>query len=534
MKTTKSPTNSVFFPNEPRKVHEGEIIVAGNTGKYTTLSLQTNSLVVKSDSGSKLNNTSVQGIHEEESRNTKSYKCFGLCSIGAADPCVRVIPFYNILWAELIGTNLTIRYASPVSKTVVKPAILKYTADIKFCEPVQEWIQDLLHRSYGVSKWRKRIKVLVNPQGGKGAAIKMYFRNVEPLLKAAHCQIDVEQTKHRGHACEIAENLEIEAFDVVASCSGDGLPYEVFNGFGKRVDARKALSNIAVVQIPCGSGNAMSCNLNGTNSASMATLAIIKGIPTSLDLISITQGKTRTLSFLSQSVGIIAEADLATEHLRFLGAHRFTYGLLKRLFRKMTYPCDIAIKVAISEKSEIKDLYRNNKTYLEKLCENGESNNKYLHVDDTSTTSSDDDGLPDLEFGTVNDKLPEGWELVPYEKLGNFYCGNMAYMSPNANFFSATLPNDGFMDLICINGDLKLHSAITMISAVEDGTLIDRPEVWYRKILGYRIIPRNQDDGYISIDGERIPFAPFQAEIHPGLGTVLSKTGYRYETTGVF
>lgn len=105
-------------------------------------------------------------------------------------------------------------------------------------------------------------------------------------------------------------------------------------------------------------------------------------------------------------------------------------------------------------------------------------------------------------------------------------------MASDANFFSAALPNDGLMDLVCINGDINRRLAIKMLLAVENGKFFDMPDVWYRKILGYRIIPRNQEDGYISIDGERVPFQPFQAEIHKGLGTVISKNGYLYEALG--
>lgn len=108
----------------------------------------------------------------------------------------------------------------------------------------------------------------------------------------------------------------------------------------------------------------------------------------------------------------------------------------------------------------------------------------------------------------------------------------MAYMSSDANFFPAALPNDGFMDLICIDGDCSRLSAINMMLSVDTGKFIDLPLVWYRKILAYRIIPKQQGDGYISIDGERIPFQPFQAEVHKGLGTVLSKTGHIYEAMG--
>ena len=336
----------------------------------------------------------------------------------------RAIPFYNILWAELQDDELTIDYASPASKTVVRAATLKYPFERQTLEAVHKWVFKLLDRAYGESQRMKRTKVLVNPHSGKGSAEKWYYRDVEPLLKAARCPIDMQKTKYNGEAVEIAEKLDIESFDLVAACSGDGLPYEVFNGFGKRPDAKKALTKIAVANIPCGSGNAMSWNLNGTDSCSLATLAVIKGLPTPLDLISITQGETRTLSFLSQSVGIVAESDLATENLRWMGGQRFTYGFLVRLWEKALYPCDIAVKVAIDDKPSIKEHYKKERSNHEPASER--RGYKSLLDDDASASSGNDDSLPPLRYGTVNDKLPEGWELVPYDKLGNFYCGNVS------------------------------------------------------------------------------------------------------------
>lgn len=295
---------------------------------------------------------------------------------------------------------------------------------------VEIWIDKLLDRAYGPSQKRKRAKVLVNPHAGKGSAVKWYHRDILPLLLAARCTIDMVKTTYTGEAVEIAENLDIDAFDMVVSCSGDGLPYEVFNGLGKRSDAKRALERIAVVQLPCGSGNAMSCNLNGTDSTSLATLAIIKGIKTPLDLISITQGNTRTLSFLSQSVGIVAESDLATENLRWMGAARFTWGFLVRLLGKTVYPCDIAVKVAINDKQQIKDHYKEEQNNFAPA--NERRGTKALLDDDASASSGGELGLPELRYGTINDKLPEGWEMVPYNNLGNFYCGNVSVVRNTA------------------------------------------------------------------------------------------------------
>lgn len=390
------------------------------------------------------------------------------------------------------------------------------------------WVESLLDRAYGESQRRKRIKVLVNPFGGKGKAQKWYMREIEPIFAAARCEVDLQKTQYRGHAVEIAETLDADAFDVIAACSGDGLPYEVFNGLGNKHDACQALRKIAVVQLPCGTGNAMSWNLNGTDSPSVAALGIVKGIRTPLDLISVTQGERRTLSFLSQSVGIVAESDLATEHLRWLGSARFTYGILVRLLGKTVYPCDLAVKIEVATKAEIREHYRramNDRTLPDQ------------HRDSLSSHDADSQrreiGLPTLQYGTVNDALPADWNLVPYDKLGNFWCGNMAFMAANTSPFPATLPHDGCMDLVTIDGDISRLASIRSILAVETGKFFDMPHVNYRKISGYRIIPKNQKDGYISIDGERVPFEPFQAEVHRGLGTVLSKSGHFYEAPGV-
>ena len=411
---------------------------------------------------------------------------------------------------------------------MVQVAAIEYLIDKLDRPRVVAWIARLLDRAYGTSQRNKRVKVLVNPFGGKGNAQRWFNRDIEPILTAARCTLDVERTQSKGHAVEICEKIDIEAYDVIASCSGDGLPHEVFNGLGKKLDARKALAKLAVVQLPCGTGNAMSISLNGTNSTSLAALCLVKGIRTPMDLISITQGETRTLSFLSQAVGIVAESDLGTEHLRFLGSARFTYGFLVRLLRKTIYPCDLAVKVEVGTKAEIIKHFQSQARSRITMEERRQAPDQPL-----PSPLVTGDGLPALRYGSVSDELPSDWESIPYDKMGNLYAGNMAYMAPDSPFFPACLPNDGFLDLVTIDGDISRTAAIQMLLSVEKGQFFDQPLVTYRKISGFRVTPRNQKDGYISIDGERFPFQPFQAEVHRGLGTVLSRNGHLYECKGV-
>lgn len=462
----------------------------------------------------------------------ESIKCRRLIPLTEVST-TQAIPFFNILWAELSDFDISIQYAKVVDKDIVRVTTINYIVEKPKQNNAQAWVAHLLNRAYGESQRQKRMKVLINPFGGKGSAQKWFLRDIDPIFAAARCHIDVERTLYHGHAIDIAEKLDTDAYDVVACCSGDGLPHEVFNGLGKKNDAVAALAKVAVVQLPCGTGNAMSWNLNGTDSCSLAALCIVKGLRTPLDLVSITQGTRRTLSFLSQSVGMVAEVDLGTEHLRWLGSLRFTYGFLIRLLKKTIWPCEVHVALEIPTKSLIKDVYRREITNNSPI----ESRRGYHDPSGTAASKSStpvEPGLPPLNYGTILSSLPSTFTPISGATMGTFYAGNMGLMAPGANFFPATLPSDGNIDLVTIDGACSRMDALKFFLAVENGSFFDMPLVNYLKISGYRFTPKHQPNGgYISIDGERVPFEEFQAEIHRGLGTVLSRSGHMYEAVGV-
>ncbi|RGP61723.1 sphingosine kinase [Fusarium sporotrichioides] len=454
--------------------------------------------------------------------------CAPLTSTGSSKD---VIPFYNVLWAEFADNQITVDYAIHASKKLIKPGKWEFELAAEDDDdddegnsvtPAETFVKTLLSRAYGDAPPRKRAYVLVNPNSGPGKAVKQWESEVKPLFDAAKMQLDVVILKRGGEAVELAQNADLSRYDTIMACSGDGTPHEIFNGLAKRPDAAKALSMVAVSHIPCGSGNAFSCNLYGSHRPSFAALAIIKGIVTPLDLVSVTSGNNRIISFLSQTVGLIAECDLGTENMRWMGSARFEVGVVQRMYKKKCYPFDLAVKVEIEEKEGVKAHYKHHASTasLAQLAKSAEAK-----------SVADGNGLPELKYGTIKDELPEGWELIPYNKVGTFYAGNMAYMSPDAPFFAASLISDGLMDLVTIDGDLPFLTAIKVLLDVEAERLFDNPHVTYKKISAYRIIPRDQDDGYISIDGEKCPFGPFQAEIHQGLGRVISKSG-KYEASG--
>jgi sphingosine kinase len=248
-----------------------------------------------------------------------------------------------------------------------------------------------------------------------------------------------------------------------------------------------------------------------------------------------------------------------------MGSARFTYGFFVRLLGKTVYPCEIAIKREIADKPGCKAHY---KAEIAKGRHLVDSRSEDESTADSESSEPHGSGLPMLKYGTVTSALPSpssGWTpLTTYPTLGNFYCGNMTIMAEAAPFFPAALPADGLLDLVTVDGLIGRVKSINSLLAVEKGTFFDMDHVHYKKITAYRIVPKfgrwaegkstrapksrlgkvlkvigisggssgNRDGGYISIDGEKIPFEPFQVEVHKRLGTTLSRSGFVYESPG--
>ena len=98
----------------------------------------------------------------------------------------RSIPYFNVLWAEVVKNDLTIRYAKPTSKSPRGPVVvayINYTLEnlTSAEEKASKWVARLLARAYGPSQRNKRIKLLINPFGGVGKAEKLYPKEIEPI-----------------------------------------------------------------------------------------------------------------------------------------------------------------------------------------------------------------------------------------------------------------------------------------------------------------------------------------------------------------
>ncbi|CAB4376169.1 unnamed protein product [Rhizophagus irregularis] len=415
--------------------------------------------------------------------------------------------------------RIIIKALIPQGKLILK--LDTFSFEVIDEEAATLWIKAINDAVYKDTKKAKHLKIFVNPFGGAGKAENDFNQSVMPIFDAAGCTCEITITEYSDHAKEIIKDLDLKAYDAIVTVSGDGIIHEVINGLLSRDDALEIDTPIGV--IPSGSGNGLSFCLLGNdhgNSVSHAALNIIKGVPMKIDVCSVTQGDERYYSFMSLNYGIIADCDLSTEHLRFMKDFRFVIGALQALLTNRKYSCEIAMKIVEDNIDNIRQEY--NKIY----------NSSSSHVEDKSNEVEDKSkGIVD-KYGSVNDPIPSDWTVLNDDGY-IFIAGKVPWLSRSQIVFPCALPSDGLLDLMIVNWDkISKLKVANILASFEQGAHINMKEVKYYKVAALRLTPKNKDTGYISIDGEKVPFKPFQVEVHPKLINVLNIDG-KYAPTNV-
>ncbi|PWN43340.1 hypothetical protein IE81DRAFT_322409 [Ceraceosorus guamensis] len=483
----------------------------------------------------------------------------------------------------------------------------------------------------------RHLKVLINPVGGPGKGVQLFHSKVRPILEAAGCTLDIQITTHSGHGLSIAQTIDINAYDAIVTVSGDGMLHEILNGLAKRPDGAEALEKVCVAPIPTGSGNAISVNLLGVKqgfSMALASLNAIKGRPLSLDVCSITQPRSDTLparasstdgkakrksralnasvvssatasqsaavdaaeassdppalerapsqaythsySFLTQAIGLMADVDLGTEHMRALGDARFIIGYVGGVLANTPCEVDIHVKLGASGTTNRADMRRRVARFAEgsqsldsthdgglQAAGSGEEEDaqqvenatlEWTSSPQRANGSGQTSNAAQLRHGSVLDPLsgpsqealpvldlqdpswphtvlpvlqgattPTGWAKVD-ARISGLYAGKLPYVARDLMQFPYALPGDGLLDLALLLHDGGRAGKLRAIDGAEKGQIIYDRALSYFKAEAYRVTPRRKagdkalkGGGLLSIDGEHTPYAPFQVEVSRNL-----------------
>lgn len=181
----------------------------------------------------------------------------------------------------------------------------------------------------------QRILVILNPRSGHGRSSKVFHDKAEPIFKLAGFHMEVVKTTHAGHAKSLASTFDFGTFpDGIVCVGGDGIVNEVFNGLLSRSDRTEAVS-IPVGIIPAGSDNSLVWTVLGVKDPISASLLIVKGGFTTLDVLSVEWLQSGLVHFGTtvSYYGFVSDVlELSEKYQKKFGPLRyFVAGVLKFL-----------------------------------------------------------------------------------------------------------------------------------------------------------------------------------------------------------
>ena len=160
--------------------------------------------------------------------------------------------------------------------------------------------------------------LIVNPYSGGGRGLKIQEK-VQPVFESSGAELVIINTTHSGHAKELAKSLDFDGFDGICPIGGDGTMHEIINGMMLREDNKK----IPIGLITGGTGNSFMHDLNLLDPIESAK-AVIDGKKQAIDIVDLRIGDRKIYIFNIIGWGLVTDAGIKAEYIRWLGHNRYT------------------------------------------------------------------------------------------------------------------------------------------------------------------------------------------------------------------
>mmetsp|Transcript_10363 Transcript_10363/g.15599 ORF Transcript_10363/g.15599 Transcript_10363/m.15599 type:complete len:344 (+) Transcript_10363:1-1032(+) len=327
---------------------------------------------------------------------------------------------------------------------------------------------------------------------------------VKPMLEQAGVEHDKLATNHGGHAkermelrkstsddddnhveeggdCTDSELKDISEYDAIIAMGGDGILFEIFQGIHARsTDEAQILCKLKFGIVPCGTCNGLAKSIlhwsdNAEYTPMESVFQICKGHTSRLDLASYQLAKTEKTytSFLSFSWGLIADCDLESECLRWLGALRTD---IWAVYRGILFPKKYRARFSY--------LPLSNKT------NNGSASTK-------------------IDLPKLNEPLSKDWVTIE-DDFSVFWVCNTTHASYNVFTCPMSKMNDGVFHVLIVRSSVSRLRLLQMLLKLETGGHIECEGLEIISCLAYRLEPLS-DNTYNDLDGELIEGGTIQA-----------------------
>ena len=340
---------------------------------------------------------------------------------------------------------------------------------------------------------RKPLIIFINPASGTKIAKKLYKNSLKPSLEANDIQYELIETKYAGHAVEVVQQKDLSEVGGIVTVSGDGMIHEVMNGIYSLPNWEHILNTTPIGVMPGGSGNALNCSLlrqlnlpldgryrlGEDHSTNNICNGAISGKKVGFDLIEVETNEKRLISFLGVTIGIVADVDIGSELIRFLGFMR-SYLL-------------VAYKILVPR------VYHARLSYLplEK-----DASGAFVPVRPTDTK---------IHIPPFDQPVPSNW----VSEVGQYllvYAINLCLLDPVNLLAPKSRVDDGVMWLVIVRSSIQRKDMIDWMMNMKSGGHVNKPGVEMIPIRAFRIEPI-RPSGYLSIDGESFKFGPVQGQL---------------------
>ena len=339
----------------------------------------------------------------------------------------------------------------------------------------------------------KPLIIFINPASGTKIAKKLYKNSLKPNLEAHQIEYELIETKYAGHAVEVVQQREFSEVGGIVTISGDGMIHEVMNGIYSLPNWEHILKTTPIGIMPGGSGNALNCSLlrqlnlplDGRHrlGEDHSTRNICNGAKTNkkigFDLIEVETKEKRLISFLGVTIGIVADVDIGSEIIRFLGFMR-SYLL-------------VAYKILVPR------VYHAKLSYLP------------LEKDAAGAFISVKPNDPKICIPPFDQPVPTNW----VSEVGQYllvYAINLCLLDPVNLLAPKSRVDDGVMWLVIVRSSIQRKDMIDWMMNMKNGGHVNKPGVEMIPIRAFRIEPI-RPSGYLSIDGESFKFGPVQGQL---------------------
>ncbi|XP_058468006.1 ceramide kinase [Malaya genurostris] len=297
---------------------------------------------------------------------------------------------------------LIIHYARPVSSRTCKWRVQQMVLFNNEQRIIKLWHNRLLDDIKDQNR-PKHLLIFLNPYGGKQKAFTLFEKYGKPLFKLAQIDINLIITQRAQQIYDImtSQTINLNSYDGVVCCGGDGTFAELFNGLVYRTMIDLGLDtinppylpkpNLPIGIIPAGSTDTVAYCLNGTTDVKTSIIHIILGQSHGLDISSVyrkqnivsshskqsrtqkhtesdnpTSGTSKSSNINKRpqllklyasviSYGFLGDVTMDSENYRWMGPRRYDYSGVKKFLLNRGYKGNITVeleKEVINEVSE--------------------------------------------------------------------------------------------------------------------------------------------------------------------------------------